>query len=161
MGQCIRKFSDGSSLEYDNGSFDCWCVYIIKPDGSRIPPTDVVCFSLLKRLSKKFEPKMLYDDYVAVYDLIGQSVDDSVLGKIADISVKYGADSLRMEKLLSTLYLTTMAEENKEGTMLGKRIKRLGVYSALIENKSAEYAANFTRNMPGVKIAELCTERGF
>ena len=33
MGQCIRKFSDGSSLEYDNGSFDCWCVYIIKPDG--------------------------------------------------------------------------------------------------------------------------------
>ncbi len=48
MGQFIKSFSDGSFLEYDRGSFDEWCVYLTKSDGSRRPPRDVDYFEQLK-----------------------------------------------------------------------------------------------------------------
>jgi hypothetical protein len=32
MGQIVTQFSDGSYLEYDKGSFDAWCVYLLCKD---------------------------------------------------------------------------------------------------------------------------------
>ena len=54
-----------------------------------------------------------------------------------------------------------IAEENKAFTRLGKRIKRLGIYKLLIENKSVQQSANFMRGMGWREISDLCNERGF
>ena len=54
-----------------------------------------------------------------------------------------------------------IAEENKAFTKLGKRIKRLGVYTLLIEKKPLKYSTNFMRGKRWREIDKLCKERGF
>ena len=66
-----------------------------------------------------------------------------------------------MEKILSILYMAMIAEEKKEYTRLGKRIKRLGIHKLLLEDSSVKDAANFMRGMNWRQIAKLCEDRGF
>jgi hypothetical protein len=54
-----------------------------------------------------------------------------------------------------------IAEENKENTKLGKRIKRLGMYQTLVEKLDPFLAANFSRGMKWQEIDEECHKRGF
>lgn len=161
MGKMIKKFNDGSYLEYDRGSFDDWCVYLTKTDGTRKPPRDTDYFQQLKELSNTYGKNRVYEDYVKVYELTGKSVEDNVLNKISKISNNYGEDSLEVDIIFSILYMAMIAEENKAFTRLGKRIKRLGIYKLLIENNSVQQSANFMRGMGWREISDLCNERGF
>jgi len=161
MGKMIKEFNDGSYLEYDRGSFDDWCVYLTKTDGTRKPPRDTDYFQQLKELSNTYGSDQVYKDYVKVYELTGKSVDDNVLNEISEISNKYGEDSLEVDIIFSILYMAMIAEENKAFTRLGKRIKRLGIYKLLIENNSVQQSANFMRGMGWREISDLCNERGF
>jgi len=161
MGQCIKTFSDGSLLEYDRGSFDSWCVYLTKSDGSRKPPRDVDYFNQLKNLANKYGTNQIYRDYVRIYDLTGKQVEKSSLITISQIAASYGNDALEVDVVFSILYMAMISEEQKKFTRLGKRIKRLGIYELLIENRSASEAANFMRDMGWQEIAKLCKERGF
>ena len=161
MGKMIKEFNDGSYLEYDRGSFDDWCVYLTKTDGTRKPPRDTDCFQQLKELSNTYGSDRVYEDYVKVYELTGKSVEDNVLNQISEISNDYGADSLEVDIIFSILYMAMIAEENKAFTRLGKRIKRLGIYKLLIENNSVQQSANFMRGMGWREISDLCNERGF
>jgi len=45
--------------------------------------------------------------------------------------------------------------------MLGKRIKRLGMYQTLVDNMEPATAANFSRGMRWQEIDEQCKKRGF
>lgn len=96
-----------------------------------------------------------------MYEQVRKNVDNSVFDRIAAAADKYSPDSLKVEKLLSILYLTTIAEENKEHAQVGKRIKRLGIHMLLKENIPANEAADYTRGMKGWAIEKLCEERGF
>ena len=161
MGKMIKEFNDGSYLEYDRGSFDDWCVYLTKTDGTRKPPRDTDYFQQLKELSNTYGSDQVYKDYVKVYELTGKSVEDNVLNEISKISNNYGEDSLEVDIIFSILYMAMIAEENKAFTRLGKRIKRLGIYKLLIENNSVQQSANFMRGMGWREISDLCNERGF
>ena len=161
MGQLIKSFSDGSFLEYDRGGFDEWCVYFTNRDGSRSPPTDVDYFNLLKQLADRYGAEQIYSDFVRVYDLTGKWAEKSSLDEITQIAASYGADSLAVDVVFSILYMAMIAEEQKKFTRLGKRIKRLGVYTLLMENYSVPKAADFMRGMNWRDIARLCEERGF
>ena len=57
--------------------------------------------------------------------------------------------------------MAIIAEEQKANTRLVKRIKRLGVYKLLYENKTVYEAANCMRGMGWREISNLCIERGF
>lgn len=158
----VKRFSDGSFLEFAQGSFDEWCVYVTTPAGLRRPPRDRNYFSSLQRLGALFGPQRIYHDFVQVYDRTGTHVDQEVFSLIAAIASGYPPNyTLQVEQVLSILYLTMIAEENKANTRLGRRIKRLGVHCLLFENISVEEAADFTRGMPWRDIASLCQERGF
>lgn len=158
----VTRFSDGSSLEFAQGNFDGWCVYVTTPDGLRRPPLDRNYFSSLKRLGELFGPQRIYADFVRVYAATDGHVDERVFSLIADIASSYPpSHQLRVEQVLSVLYLTMIAEENKANTKLGRRIKRLGVHGLLLENMSVEEAADFTRGMAWQDIAALCGQRGF
>ena len=54
-----------------------------------------------------------------------------------------------------------IAEENKEHSILGKRIKRLGVHMLLIDGEPVNYAANFMRGVGWKELDKMCKERGF
>lgn len=161
MGIKIRTFQDGSFLEYDKGSFDSWCVYFTKASGERKPPRDMDYFAQLKELASRYGASRVYDDYVHIYDRTGKKISEAVFSEIHILAEYYGKDALQVEVLLSILYMTMIAEERKEYTRLGKRIKRLGVYQLLMEGKSIRESANFTRGMGWRDIAALCEARGF
>lgn len=161
MGQLIKSFSDGSFLEYDRGSFDDWCVYLTNKDGRRKPPRDVDYFRQLKELAKTYGVERIYNDYICVYELTGKLVEKDVLDEISRIALPYMDDALIVDIILSILYMAMIAEERKKNTRLGKRIKRLGIYVLLIENRSVGEAANFMRGMGWREIDTLCRERGF
>lgn len=88
-------------------------------------------------------------------------VDDRVLRAISHLARDYGRSALQADTVFSILYMAMIAEENRAGTHLGKRIKRLGIHKLLIENGSVYDSANFMRGMGWQKIAGLCEERGF
>ena len=54
-----------------------------------------------------------------------------------------------------------VAEENKQFTKLGKRIKRLGIHQILQENLDVAKAAQYSRGMKWREIHDECIERGF
>ena len=161
MGKLIKRFSDGSFLEYARGRFDDWCVYYTTASGEAYPPKDNEYFEKLKELSNKHGNKKLYNDFVKVYDWTDKVVDSVVLLRISELSTEYGEDTLDTDIIFSTLYVTMISEENKAGTRLGKRIKRLGVHVLLIEDFSVDYAANFMKNKSWRYISNLCDIRGF
>ena len=159
--QRIKTFSDGSYLEYDRGRFDDWCVYLTDTSGNRRPPRDTDYFSQLKTLASILGRHRLYGDYVRVYEMTGTQVNQDTLDSISHISEEYGENTTQVDKIFSILYLAMIAEEKKANTRLGKRIKRLGIYELLIENRPVHEAANFMRGMGWRDIARLCNERGF
>lgn len=157
----VKLFSDGSYLEFAQGNFDEWCVYVTTPGNVRRPPLDRNYFSFLKRLAEQFGPQRVYNDFVRVYEETEKHVDEKVFSLIAHIASGYPGWELRVEQVFSILYLTMIAEENKASTRLGCRIKRLGVHCLLLEGLSVELAADFTRGMRWQDIAAMCSERGF
>jgi hypothetical protein len=157
----VKVFTDGTRLEFDEGKFDSWCVYMVNPDGSRRPPLDTEYFKTLLDLGYKHGKEKVYKDFVRVYEATDHNVSGNALQIIEDIAVAYGQDSLLVAKTLTTIYMGMIAEQNKEGTKLGKRIKRLGVHCLLLEGISIEDAANFMRNKKWQDIEKLCTKRGF
>lgn len=136
-------------------------VYFTKRDGSRKPPRDVDYFERLRRLADKYGAERIYRDYVRVYDRTGKQVKKAVLAQISQIAAPYGDDALEVDIVFSILYLAMIAEEQKEFTRLGKRIKRLGVHQLLVEDCGVDEAANFMRGMSWHEIAALCREQGF
>ncbi len=161
MNQLIKKFRDGSYLEYDQGKFDPWCVYMVSGDGCRNAPRDIDYFTQIKSFAETYGAAKLYGDYVQVYNITTGEIREKDLDTITNIAKGYGTDGLGIDKVLSILYMAMIAEENKENTKLGKRIKRLGIHRLLIEGASAEEAANFMKGMQWRVIDGLCRERGF
>lgn len=161
MGQPIKRFQDGSFLEYDQGSFDSWCVYYTDALWFRTAPKDTDYLSQLCWLAARYGAGRVYGDYVRVYEMVGGEASGDDLEKISRLAGSYGRDALRADIVFSTLYLAMIAEERRANTRLGKRIKRLAVHQILKEEMSVSAAANYTRGMGWRDIARLCEERGF
>lgn len=156
----IVQFSDGSFLEYAHGKFDPWCVFYNAPDGTRRPPRDADYFQQLIDYSEKLGYGIVYSDYVALYNTTGKQIDAKAFALARFLSEKYPVP-LDAEKMFCILYLAMLAEERKAGTKLGKRIKRLGIHTLLVEKKGVSHSANFMKGMGWREIDTLCRIRGF
>lgn len=161
MGKIVQQFSDGSYLEYDSGTFDEWCVYLTRPGHGRYAPRDNQYFNRLKDYASRHNNKVIYDDFVIIYDKTTKILDESIFSDIIDMCSKYGNDSLDIAIDFCIMYMGMVAEENKEFTKLGKRIKRLGVYQVLMENFPPEKAANYSRGKNWKELSNECNKRGF
>lgn len=138
-------FSDGSFLEFAQGKFDNWCIYLTRPGKNRYAPRDAIYFAELFQYGNKHGAKRIYDDFISIYDLSDRELKDDVFNHIHDISQKFGEDSLEIEILYSILYMGMVAENNKKCTVLKKRVKRLGVHQMLVDGMPPQEAANFSR----------------
>ena len=162
MPRPIKTFADGTSLEYDNGKFDEWCVYLRSADGgTRRALRDVEYFTRALELSQAHGVDVFYADFVAVYDATTGTMTDTIHTMIDGLCVKYGDDGLSTNKVLTTLYATMVAEEMKAFAVLKKRIKRLGLYQVLFEDMAVEDAAVFSKGKKVAELAPLCKARGF
>ena len=161
LSELIKSFSNGSRLEFDQGGFDAWCVYFVRPDGSRTAPKDIDYFRQLQQLGDHWGRERLYADFVRIYDLTTAILDTRVLDLISVLSAAYGRDALRLEILLTTVYAGMLAEENKRHAVLKKRVKRLGMHQVLMEDITPEVAATFSRKRRAADIGRDCLTRGF
>lgn len=161
MPRRINKFSNGGSLEFDQGSFDNWCVYVVRPNGQRFAPTDVHYFSRLKKLAKIHGNQKIYDDFTIIFNRVSKNVNSEIFDLIAILSRSYGNNQLEMEIWLNVLYAGMVAEENKENARLGKRIKRLGIHQVLLEEIAPEEAAVFSKGKKWRELDKLMNEKGF
>ena len=161
MGRTIKHFSDGSLLEFDQGNFDGWCIFLTRPGHPRFAPKDWQYFTRLQQLAAVYGADKTYADFVIVFDATNKILDPQLLAHISAFSVDYTKDTLRADIVFTLLYAGMLAEENKAHAPLGKRIKRLGVYQVVMEGMRAREAATFSVGRPWQELARLCEERGF
>jgi len=161
MSNKLNHFGNGGFIEFDSGCFDGWCVFVTTPGNKRFAPTDVQYFSRLKKLSEKFGPQKIYDDFVVIYNRTTKNVDSKVFELIAVLSRFYETDALEMELWLNVIYAGMIAEENKENAILKKRIKRLGIHQVLIDEISLEEAAVFSKGKKWKELDEIMRLKRF
>lgn len=143
MPRKIHEF-EGILIEFDNGKFDEWCVYVKKPTEARLAPTDEQYFRILFELGAIYGANVIYQDFVEIFNMTSKEVDGIVLNKIHELSQKYGEHSTEIKIWFTVLYAGMIAEENKAFTRLGKRIKRLGMHQAMHGLLSPEQAAKYS-----------------
>lgn len=154
--------SNGTEVYFDRGSFDNWCVYVQSSDKKKYAPKDTEYFHFLKEYATESgEPKFVYDSFCKVYELAAKQISPVAGEVLRQIAAGFGAKAAEAELYLSVMYAAMVAEENKEFTKLGKRIKRLGVYQLLNEGLSPEEAANWSRKKPWRFLAAECQKHGF
>lgn len=161
MPKLINTFSNGGKIEFDNGCFDNWCVYVTKSNGERFAPTDIQYFIRLKILGEKYGPQNIYDDYVVIFNRTNHLVNPSVFQLILSLSAFYEDDKLEMEIWLNVLYAGMIAEENKENAILRKRVKRLGMHQLLIDQMEPGEAAVFSKGKKWRELNEVMKQKGF
>lgn len=155
----ISSFAD-ISIFYDKGSFDNWCVYIRKAD-KRYAPKDTEYFNRLQQLAKKHSAQKIYKDFVRIYQQTTSKINAETINLIKNLSEGYADDAEEIRLWFTVMYAGMVAEENKANKILGKRIKRLGVYQVLILQRSPEHAANYGRGKKWKYLAEIMQEYGF
>jgi hypothetical protein len=142
----IKELRKGRKVIFDSGAFDAWCVYVVETDGSRTAPRDTQYFSELQSIATKYTNNKVYNDFVRIYDLTNSQIGANILSLIDEIVETYNEeDKIIIEQWFAVIYGGMIAEEKKENAILKKRIKRLGMYQALILNMPANEAANFSR----------------
>lgn len=158
----VKEYEDGSFLEYGEGRFDNWCVYYTDDKGKKTAPKDKDYFKDLYDFSRKYGNKKMYLDYVKIYNETNSYIEEKTISHIELISRGYETmDITKIDKIFTILYMGMIAEENKENTILGKRIKRLGIHALLVENKSIEESATFMTGKKWQELDKMCLERGF
>lgn len=159
----VYRFVDGTSLEFDSGYFDDWCVYVTSPDDIRTAPRDIDYFSRICEYSRKYGISKIWDLFVSIYE----HTDEHINPKVFDCIVKYSTmlfddeDALNIAIDFSIIYMGMIAEENKENAILKKRIKRLGLYQILYCNMSPAEAAAFSKGKSWMTLDRLCSKYGF
>jgi hypothetical protein len=161
MPTTIRRYSDGTSVEFDKGKFDNFCVFIRSEDGSRKAPLDVEYFDTLLQFSSKHGVEKVYADFILIYEITQARVTSESLSLIESIANSYESERISFARTLTVIHMGMVAEINKANTKLGKRIKRLGVHRLLNEGLTSAQAANFMRGLSWRDIDTMCTERGF
>ena len=146
-------------FEFCTGNFDDYCVDVTYPTGKKSHwLKDEEYFFWLKRLSKKYGVQRVYSTFLKVYDKVSVNTDkDTVNTLIRTVDKEYREST---QQLWSILYMTMLAEEYKEGTILGKRIKHLGVYNILFDNYGVSYTTRYMRGMNWRDLDKLMQQRG-
>ncbi len=160
MAVHITTLSNGSIVEFDNGKFDKWCVFITI-HSYRYAPKDLQYFSELNALGNIYGHDNIYNDFVEVYTQTSKQINKLILSRISEIAQKYTNHKNEIETWFTVIYAGMIAEENKQHAILKKRIKRLGMHQLLIERKTPGYAANFSKGRKWRDLHAIMNELGF
>lgn len=162
MIRLVKNLINGRSITFDKGKFDEWCVYVVEANGFRKAPFDETYFSDLYRISQRYEANKVYNDFVQIYNLTSQHIDESVLGLIDAIVKTYNnEDQILVEQWMTVLYAGMIAEENKDKAILKKRVKHLGMYQVLILRMPAKEAAKFSYGKSWRELDAIMRGYGF
>lgn len=164
----VKSFSDGTKLAWDYGRLDAWCVYTIDNNNAKTSPKDVDYFTDLLTIAQKYGNQRVYKDFVTIYDNIKcEDPEKCNLPIVAQVASTYPEEDRKfVEYTLTIFWMAMVSEWNYKirgiyPSRLKHRIKRLGVYTMLIDGKDPEYATTFMKNMPWQEVNELCKVDNF
>ncbi len=142
--------------------FDEWCVYI-KDGKTKTAPKDIEYFNFFIKIGKIYSNEIVYNDFVEIYSLVSDNIENKVLNTIIDIAKNNYDISVSKEVAINfiIIYAGMVAERNKKFTILKEKIKRLGMYQILMLNYKAEIAANFSKGKKAKDLNILCKDYGF
>lgn len=161
MSQLIASLSSKIQLVFDRGKFDNWCVYVL--DGEiKYAPKDIDYLTKLKFLSENYSSDKLYRDILAIYNHTHKLVDEKVVQLIENIAATYFYKyQFTIKKCLMVVYAGMIAENNKEKTQLGKRIKLLAIHQLLNQNFTPKQAADFSKGKTWKELDKIMKDLGF
>ena len=156
------EFDDNTSYMYKYGGFDNWYVGYYNKDGVELKGKngkgieDERAFKALLKYSKDVGVDTVFNDIMEIFDRTIPQIDPQTVSDfIYQLSLKYGDNKIKVQKLLQYLYMAMISEEMKEISILGKYMKLLGVYQTLIDGFEPAVAARFSDE---VKVRELYNE---
>jgi hypothetical protein len=161
MSTIVKNVHGRNVIEFDNGTFDNWCVYLTRQGETRYAPKDTEYFTIIKSFGKKYGNKKLYDDFVTFYEPTSKNIDAVVLGLITQLTEKYETDAEELDIWFTVIYAGMVAEENKAFAKLKKRIKHLGLHQVLLEGMSVHDAAHYSRGKKWRDLDIEMWQRGF
>lgn len=158
----IEGFSDRTCLYFTEGEFNAWYVSGTEPDTGDGFWCDQECFPAMQQLCNAVGLKKFYEDYVAIYQLAYKTIREADLQFLKQLSETY-PESLRLlaHKVFVVNYAMFVAEENKEGSVLGKRLRRHATELMLLHGMSAEEAIIYNRGRSARDIAQECADNGY
>jgi exoribonuclease II len=148
-------------VEFDQGSFDEWCVFLTRPGTPKYAPKDTEYFTLLKNMGNRFGHAKIYNDFISIYSQTTMDIDNTILDLITTLSNDYQEEAEEIDIWFTVIYAGMIAEENKANAILKKRIKRLGMHQTLLENYDPELAANFSKGKKWQELDKVMREKGF
>lgn len=162
---CNFEIDDENSICFDKGKFDNFCVYFKTYNKNKIliekkAVKDIVLLNNLILLKKDYKEKT-YKLIEYIYKHTNKKINYKLIKIITNIIKNHFDNSLRASKYFLFVYYAMVAEENKKGSKLGKRIKLLGVYQVLIEGMNPLEASNFSKGLKWITISNHCRKRGF
>lgn len=161
MSRLIKMVQGKNLVEFDQGSFDEWCVYLTRPATPKYAPKDTEYFTILKNMGIRFGPAKIYNDFISYYNKTTKEIDTTILDLITALSNDYENEAEEMDIWFTVIYAGMIAEENKTNAVLKKRIKRLGMHQVLLENYDPELAANFSKGKKWQELDKVMKEKGF
>lgn len=161
MSTIIKNVQGKNIVEFDNGSFDAWCVYLTRQKQPKYAPHDTEYFNFFLQLAGKHGKQKVYNDFVAIYNLTKKSIDEQVLLLITNIANTYGEDAENVDIWFTVIYGGMIAEENKEFAILKKRVKRLGMHQVLLNGIAPYQAANFSKGKKWRELDAIMSPLGF
>jgi hypothetical protein len=150
----LRIFDDGSYVAAETGRIDDWRISIYDANGTLIrTPTDSYCLDYFLRIGRNQE---VFSALVEMAKEIGKDE-----GVVARLKLPSFDGTIEEQRLFAAYAAMLVAEENriitKYGrnipTKLGKKIKIVGAYQALLEGMSPAEAARWSVDRPWQEIA--------
>ena len=161
MPRVIKNVQGKNLIEFDNGHFDEWCVFLTRPGTARYAPRDTEYFTILKNMGRLYGHAKIYNDFISYYNNTSTEIDNNILDQITELSKDYAPHSEEMDIWFTVLYAGMIAEENKANAVLKKRIKRLGMHQVLLNNMAPEEAADFSKGKRWMELDRIMREKGF
>lgn len=161
MPTLIKNVRNLHRVEFDQGKFDQWCVYLERNGQVRYAPVDKQYFEIFQQMGNTHGADKVYSDFVNIYTRTNCNINPDVLNLITTISDTYNEDAVEMDIWFSVIYGGMIAEENKANMILKKRIKRLGMYQVMVQNMDPAIAARFSFGKKWRELDVLMKEGGF
>lgn len=161
MATLIKNVRNLHRVEFDQGRFDQWCVYLERNGLTRYAPVDTEYFEFFRQKGITYGAQRVYNDFVKIYTPTNRLIDPNVLNLITTIANTYGNDATEMDVWFSVIYAGMIAEENKANMILKKRVKRLGMYQVMTQNMQPAVAARFSFGKNWRELDALMRAGGF
>jgi hypothetical protein len=155
----IKRLNHNRKVMFDFGTFDGYCVYVADEYNKKRAPKDYEYFRFFLELTEVYGNDKVYNDFLTIYNATDNEINHAIRDVIDEIVSTYNEDVRdKVEENLSVIWGGMIAEENKDNSYLGKRVKRLGMYQVLMGGMLPEDAAEFSRGKPWRELDAIMRE---